>query len=225
MRNNSIWMIALAMIFLVSCAREDSDSVDQDKIFTEYSIFYNENQDITYARAKFKFSNVSGTALELSDSSSVTFNGTELAWKPGLAYYEYEIAGRLDSGTFVWTDTEGTSYTNSFGLHEVNYPTNFDTVSTQASYTFAWLGDAIMDNESIALIMDGLYENDLKIFSENGVGATSMVLGVNHLSDIAVGEASCFLDRYYNPAIQEAPSAGGLLTGHYRPTNKTVIME
>ena len=66
---NLLVILSLLTISLFSCNREESNTVEQDRIFTEYELFYNANEDKTYARATFKFSNVFGTKLELSQPS------------------------------------------------------------------------------------------------------------------------------------------------------------
>ena len=45
-----IILFAVLTLFIVSCKRESSADVNQKRIFTQYELFYNANEDITYAR-------------------------------------------------------------------------------------------------------------------------------------------------------------------------------
>ena len=114
-------LAALTMLLASGCFREPSDSVNQDKIYTDYELFYNANEDKTYARATFKFSNLTGTKLELSDPSEVTFEGDLRSFKPALAYYEKTLPGLVSSGTFEWKD--------------IAFPAGLDTLMRGASFT------------------------------------------------------------------------------------------
>jgi hypothetical protein len=94
----AIATILLTMTFSAGCMREDSSDVNQDKIYAEYELFYNANEDITYARAVFRFSNALGIKLKLATGSEVRFNGDILTFKPALAYYEKSYAGKVMQG-------------------------------------------------------------------------------------------------------------------------------
>lgn len=76
------------MLLAASCKRESSGDVNQKRIFTQYELFYNENEDITYARAWFRFGHETGTLLELSSPSIVTFEGDKLSFNGVLASRE-----------------------------------------------------------------------------------------------------------------------------------------
>src|SRR5262245_21459177 len=78
---------------LSSCKKEDSDDVNQDKIYAEYELFYDKNTDKTYASAVFKFSNALGTNLQLTSPSEVKFNSDVIPWDPVFSYYRKEYAG------------------------------------------------------------------------------------------------------------------------------------
>lgn len=129
-----------AIMMLSSCAREDSSSVDQDKIWTSYEMFYNANEDKTYARATFKFSNATGTHLELVNDSEVLVNDEPMTWKPLLAYYEKEYAGLVSSGEFNYTDLDGSNFVNTVNIvNSIALPA-IDSVARDAAYELTWDG-------------------------------------------------------------------------------------
>lgn len=208
-----------------SCNREDSSSVDQDKIWAEYELFYNANEDKTYARAKFRFSNALGTSLELNEAASITFDGEVLDWKPLLAYYEKDYAGNLTTGNFEYTDIDGSVFVNTVTIPEIGYPVGLDTIPRDAAFEFTWTGTALAPDEEVALTINGVLEGDAQLFFQNDDGATSIILAKNQLEQLGAGEGSLWLDRSFKPDIDQATSAGGNLIGRYRPVNQTVILQ
>lgn len=215
----------MAVMFLSSCAREESIDVNQDKIHTAYELYYNANEDKTYARATFKFSNALGTNLKLTAPSEIRFNGDILSFKETLAYYEKEYAGKITTGTFQWTDTDGSIYENTITIRDIDYPANLDTIPRSAAYEFFWVGDSLIANEKVILTVNGVLEGDVQIFYQSNVNAASVILALNQLQALGQGQGSLWMDRLYEPALTEKTSAGGSITGHYRPVNKTVYLD
>ncbi len=218
-------LLVAGLFALSSCERESSEDVNQDRIWTEFELFYNANTDITYARAVFRFGNVLGTLLELSSPSEVRFNGDLLGFKPALAFYEKEYAGYVDSGTFTWTDTDGKTITNEVSITEIDYPEVFDTLVRSSAYSFVWQGESLKAGESVILTMNGTLEGDAQIFAQNAVNATDMVLAQDQLNALGHGPASTWLDRIGTFTLAEQTGAGGKISAKYRPVNRTVQMD
>jgi hypothetical protein len=228
MKNKQIFLSLLLIVssFLAStgCLRESSEDVNQDKIHTEYELYYDANADKTYARAVFKFGSIIGTLLELSGSSQVTCNGQVLTFKQALSYYEREYPGFVQSGTFVWTDTEGNSFTNTVSINPIGYPSNLDTLSRNQSFELVWTGDSLANNQNVTLTVNGENETDLQIFFQDNLNSHSIILEKNKLQNLGAGPGKMYLDRRNMPPLQQKTSAGGLLTGRYRPENKNIIL-
>lgn len=222
---NLLAILFFSVLMLFSCSREDSSTVDQDRIFTEYELFYNANEDKTFARATFKFSNITGTKLELSQPSEVRFNGDVLTFNPVFAYYEKEYAGLLENGTFEWNDTNGEIYKNTIEIHPINYPDTIDIIKRSQSFELEWEGDALQLLELVTVTINGENEFDAQIFTTNDVNSQSIILSKAKLEKIGTGPGTLFMDRSYLPLIQESTSAGGILLGRYRPVNKEVVLE
>lgn len=225
MKSTFVLLIAAVMLLLVSCQREPSDSVDQTKIYTEYHLVYDANTDITYARAVFKFSNITGTQLELVAPAEVKFNNDLLAFNQTLAYYEKQYSGVVSGGTFVYKDLDNNTFTNTItGVKTIGFPSTLDTIHKTGSYTMTWVGDSIITGEGVTVSIDGLYENDVQIFYTNLVNSKSITMPLNKLQLLATGNATIYMQRdIINNTIQ-APSAGGYIKGVYKPQNKTIYM-
>jgi len=219
-----LFALSLGLI-LSSCNSETSDNVNQDRIYTIYELFYNANQDKTYARATFRFSNEVGTLLELSDPSMVSFNGDELTFNSVLAYYEREYAGFVESGTFEWTDTEENVYQNTVEVHTIDYSGTIDTIDRSSSYELAWEGDPLAEDELVTVTINGENEGDARVFTTNDIGSSSIILSKNLLGQVGQGPGTIFMDRSYSPELLDATGAGGRRTGRYRAENQQPYMQ
>lgn len=225
MRCHSLILIASLLIVglgLQSCESEASDTVVQDRIFAEYELFYNANEDKTYARTTFHFGNLTGTRLELSNPSTITFNGEPLDWRPVLAYYELALPGRV-AGTFVWTDTDGNTFTNAASLPTFAYSNPPSTIVRDSATTLNWQ-EALAVNENVAVVVNGQNEADAQTFVTTTSGATSIILDRARLQNLGDGPGTVFLDRRRLPVNLEATSAGAILTERVRPVNLSVTI-
>ncbi len=225
MKSTFVLLIAAVMLLSVSCQRESSDSVDQTKIYTEYHLVYDANTDITYARAVFKFSNITGTQLELVAPAEVKFNNELLAFNQTFAYYEKQLTGFVSGGTFVYKDLDNNTFTNTItGVKTIGFPTSLDTIHKTGSYQMTWVGDSIVTGEGVTVSIDGLYENDVQVFYTNLVNSKSITMPLNKLQLLATGAATIYMQRDITLTIQQATSAGGYVKGVYKPQNKTIYM-
>jgi hypothetical protein len=218
-------IIASLIYIFSSCESEDSSFVNQDRIYTSYELFYNANTDMTYARATFKFGNSAGTLLDLSEGSYVSFNGDTLSFMPLLAYYEKSYAGYVDAGVFEFVDLDGNIFTNTISIHEVQFPDSIETIAQNQSYEFDFVGDLLLDNEVITLTFDGPFENDLEINNFYESGVNSVILSAVFTANLSLGENTVYMDRKYQPELVNTTSAGGHITGRYRPVNTIVVVE
>jgi len=213
----------LSALTLSSCQREDSESVDQDTIYSEFELYYNSNEDKTYARATFKFSNLLSTKLELSDGAEVSFNGDLLSWKPALAYYEKEYAGMISTGEFTYVDLDGNTFMNTATLTAIDYPIGFDSLSLQNAYDLEWVGSALAAGEDVTVAINGIVEGDAQSFYTNAEGATNIVLDRDKLIQLGEGTSTVWMDRR-SYGTHVGTSAGGYVVGRVRATNATPIL-
>jgi hypothetical protein len=212
-------------LFHVSCNREESKNVNQDRIYTIYELYYNANEDITYARATFRFSNEFGTKLKLSDPSAVYFNNQILTFKEGLAYYERAFAGFLNSGDFLWKDIHGKIYNNSISVNTIDFPASLASINRANTSELTWVGDPLQANELVTLWVNGPYEGDAQTFTQDNMGSSSVLLARNKLQLIAAGNGFLMMDRIYKPALTDRTEVGGKIKGRYRAVNRTVVIQ
>ncbi|MEL7002277.1 MAG: hypothetical protein AAFN93_06025 [Bacteroidota bacterium] len=222
----------LSLFFVVilfvgtSCESEDSENVNQDRIYALYELFYDVNRDVTFARTTFFFGNATGTKLELSDGATITFNGQSLSFDRTLAYYELRLSGLVTSGTFVYNDLDNNSFTNSVAITTTDFATDQSTVvDKSASYEIVWDGPVLSEGESVtvSIVPNAIAETEL--FIQNNTGANSIILTPNRLDDIQSTVGALVMDRFTSSEPAQATSAGGEVLGHYRAANLDVTIQ
>src|ERR1035437_9608774 len=125
----------LLSAFTFNSCKKDNNTVDQDKIWAYYEVYYDKNQDKTFARTTFKFGNALGANLQLSAPATITFNGDVLTFQEALGYYEKQYASFISGGTFNYTDKNSITYSNSISnIRPITFPT-IDTIHTTSSFT------------------------------------------------------------------------------------------
>lgn len=226
MKNSLLGIFAMLLLALSfsACEQESASSVDQNTIYTIYELYYDQNVDKTYARATFKFSNVTGTNLELDNGGSIVFNNAPLTYNPLLAYYEKEYAGLLPSGVFQYVDLDSNSFVNTAEIRSIGLPADVDSISRSASFNLNWTGNALAANESVVAGLNNANAINPQLFYQNDVGSTGVILAKNQLEKLFAGPAILGIERRYSPAIQQATSAGGSVTGRYKPSDKSVVL-
>lgn len=217
-------LMALALpIILSSCQKEDSSDVNQDKIYSVYELFYNANTDKTVAIARFRFGTPTGTLLEVTSPASITFNGDDMPYSVAYSGHAKEYSGLLTSGTFIYTNTEGTVFTNTTPtMTTLDYPAGFDTIVKSQSNTLTWTGTALSANERANFFIGTWTWGEDALFTTSGNGANNIVMGINQLSNLALGSSTGYIDRVNESAIAQGTSEGGLIRTRYRPTNVTL---
>ena len=220
-------LVLIAMSF-VSCVKEASNTVDQDKIYVNYELFYDKNRDVTEARATFRFSNPLGTLLELSNPSFVKFNNDVLLYEPVLSFYKKEYSGNVSTGSFTFSDTKGKAFVNPISnVEQIAFPSNFTTINKANSYTLTWVGNPVGQNQVVGIGMGSTTAISGTLFGQHLEGATDIVLDANKLQSVATtnGQVIVVMDRYIVKPLVQGTSAGGELKSTYRAANKTITLQ
>lgn len=216
----------IVIIALASCKKEVTSKIDQDKIFTQFRLSYNENTDITTAKATFRFSNANGTKLQLSDPSTVTVDGAELEWSESEGFYSKELSGFVPQVEFYWVDIDGNGFTNTANIRDIAFSNETIDWSYSDSINFYELPIAGLDsNESVTLTLFGPGDTDDRTFSIDTLGATTITIDSVRLSQVDSGMVTVALEMIYSPELIEGTSKGGTLIGTYRPVDQSFNLE
>ncbi len=230
MMSNMFHRFSYLAIFLMaaifsSCEVEDSADVNQDKIYTDYELFYNSNSDKTWVVARFRFGGPTGTLLELKDPAAVTFDGELLPFNALFAGHYKEFAGQLAGGTFEYTNTMGETFINEVPNYEpIEFPSDLDTLSKSAAYSLAWDGTPLASDQWVDLFIGSWTWGQDALFIQNSDGASDLVLGVNQLSNLPIGNSTMFMDRSTDVEVTEGTGEGGRIRGKYRAKNIEVAI-
>ncbi len=229
MRNVIVILLALATLAITGCgSSEDSGDVNQDKIYTDYEVFYNANEDKTHVIARFRFGHALGTILELTDASgaSVTYSGAALAYSKLWGGHHKEYAGNtVAGGTFVYTNTDGVQFTNTVPAGtSIGFPSGFDTIDKNNAQTLAWDGSFLAANDQVGIFVGSSEWGDDALFWTDADGAIDIVFGVNQMQNLALGTATVYMDRWNAVDVTEGTSEGGRMRYKYRATNVVVTV-
>lgn len=211
------WSTCLVLALIAfSCARDVSENVNQDSIFTEYRLVYEADQDKTFARATFRFGGATGTILDLTDPAVVTLDGDLLTYKPLFGYFEKDFAGELSGGSFSYTDLDNSTFENAVTLSKaISLSAALDSISQAEAFTLEWEGDPVGEDESVIVTINGINEGDAQIFTTTDQGTTSIILAQNKLAELGIGEARVFIERWTNQELVQATGEGGAVWSRY----------
>ena len=213
--------VTLLTLTFISCEEESSSDVNPSRIRVDYTVFFNENDNSTTATAQFFFGL---QVLELVSPSKVTFEGQSMPFIDIINWHEVKLQGKVNDGTYVFTDSLGNVFTNVIGLdNTIAYPQLSDEVSRTADFTITWEGPALQADERVSLLITGVDLNS-ELVIEDAIGATSITVPQSRMSNLALGSATLRLDRFKEKTVQEAGEAGASARSKYRPENVRVTI-
>lgn len=187
---------------------------------------YNTNQDVTYARAHFQFSNATGTKLELVAPAEVKADSDVMPFKQALAYYEKDYVGVKSTVEFSYTDTDENNFNNTVKMISSNdFPSGIDTLSRSSSFELTWDGPALALGEVVTVTVDGSGESDVLVFTQAGVGATSVILTQDKMSTLGLEDATFHIRRVKNQTASDVTSASGRNIARYLGAQMSVYIK
>lgn len=217
-------LLFIALPFLLfSCEKENSEDVNQDKIYTDYELFYNKNEDKTTVVARFKFGGPTGTNLELTSGATVTFNGDPLTYNAFYVGHVKEYAGKISSGTFIYTDVDNNQFTNTTPmLDTIAFQPGFDTIVKSQANTLTWVGNPLAANQSVGVFIGSWTWGQDALYYQNQLGATNIIMGITSMNSLALGSSTVYMDRQNETNVVQGTSEGGKIRSKYRALNKVV---
>lgn len=208
-----------------SCEKESSLDVSQDKIYTDYEVFYNSNTDKSWVVAKFKFGGSTGTILELENPAFVLFENDTLPYNFFFNGHYKEYAGQITSGTFSYRDVNGNIYNNSLPNYEdIQFPPDLDTISKSQAFDLKWDGTTLSEDQYVGLFIGSWAWGQDALFVQTNQGADNLVLGTTQLANLPLGNSTCYMDRTTQLDVTEGTGEGGKIRGKFRATNVPVII-
>jgi hypothetical protein len=215
-----VWIIT-ACVSLVSCSKEESIDVNQDRIYVFYDITYTKGEDLTKVKAVFRFGNKNGTLLKLTKPSTIKFNDDILDYNETFSFYYKDYKGLLNSGTFTWKDVNGKEFKNSYSSLEcVEFPASFVSLKQSENYSLSWTGSPIAEKQSITVSFKS--DNSIVFASQSAKGATDITIKKDDASKLNIGKATATIKRETEMSLNERTGAGGKIALYYVGETKSI---
>jgi hypothetical protein len=204
----AITSLYLALGLFTSCEKEKSSDVNQDKIYTDYEVFYDRNTDKSWVVAKFRFGGPTGTILELDSTAVVRFNNDTLAYNALFTGHFKEYAGRITTGTFTYTNVAGQVFQNSIPVCDtIAFPTTLNSLSKSSAH------------QAVGIFIGSWSWGQNALAYQDADGATNLVLGINQMAALALGSSTVYMDRQTEVSVSQGTSEGGKIRSKYRALN------
>ncbi len=208
---------------IFSCEKENSEDVNQNRIYTVYELVYDKNDNETVAYSYFTFGSLTGTPLEISTPSKAKFNGSDMEEKTlPMMHYETAQNGFQNSGTFYFKNANGNEFNNTISYLPIDF--TVDTINRNSDFSLTWNGNVLQQYEEVKVKLKSA-SNEYTYFTSSAVNAISVTLPSNKLSALEAGNYTIQLVRTKNSILQEATEAGGGIYGTYKTLIKTVYLQ
>ena len=205
--NTLIFSLMVIGLTNISCKRESSNDIKDDKIWKSYTVKFDEEQNDFKVNSTFRIGNSWGTKLKLTGNSSVSFGGVDLQWKSTLAFYEYKQNSAILDGSFFWTDDNGITAEYYTPIYKANLPTNINSFNRDEETKLFWLGETLRKNETLTVIIIGKL-GLVKEFDARGEGTNYVTLNRTEINDLALGNAILFFRRELRSTFNDQANGG-----------------
>jgi hypothetical protein len=217
--------LAVAPLSLVGCQTEDASTVDQDRIYADYWLYYDDGTDTTTVRASFRLGSSLGTLLRLTGESRVSFEGMPLPLNDALGTHERAIAGFVDGGTFTYVNADGRTFRNTVGrVIPISLPTDLDALERGETSTLTWIGAPSGTNEAVVVGARSDRVLDIQLSTTRTFGATTVTLDAAQLDRLPLGTVYLGLQRFQDFATGDATSVGAHVWSTYAATERRITV-
>ncbi len=214
-------LIFLVLIVPFSCRKENSEKVNQDEIWTDYTLIYSGDLNSTYARVSFKHNDANGEGLVLSNKSEIKINNESPSFESTYRWYEKVYTGVQSSANFSYTNTDDKSFQNTVDLAPSIQLPEIDSIFKDSTVALNWVGDAITANELIAFVLIDEALDAKLVLGSDTIGRDGVYLDKSKLALIASDSVTIHFERWLNQEVS-GTSAGGQCVGHYISSKKKV---
>ncbi len=212
----------LVCIFIGCASTEVSESADvnQAKIYQNYYVNINMEDNDSYVDAVFRFGGSTGTTLNLSDPSHVTVNGEKMSGEDrflqGQVYGASGVYAENNRYEFTFTDVDGNVYTNAIAVEPIEFKDLPDSFDRNLGIEIAWNGAPLGKHETVTVHLnanDGEYSSASA--STSLKGATSVTISPKKLHQFPSGLCNVQLVRTISSKLDEGTDEGGKIRGEY----------
>ena len=210
------FLIVVLLIGLISSCRKDSSEIEQNRIYQEYDVVFNNQTGNTEVSATFREDDASGKILRLTGGAKVYFNEQQISGKSN--FYE-TYAGFVSPVKIEFVDSDGKKYTNySFGINYVDVSPLQNFISGTNNY-FSWGGSAVGENESVTFYArnsEGT-SNDQRVSQQ---GASAINLNSTFFNNFQNQFFTYWLKRKRISFLGDFAIVGGRFSVYYRSQDR-----
>ena len=216
-------IMAVALVGMFSCRREEATNVNSDSIWKKYTVQYNAQSQDLDVTAVFRIEDNFGTKLKLDDNSSVSYGSVDLTWRPTWAYYSISQSSFINDGSFVWRQSNGANAELYAPLRTASKPSYLDTLTNNDSFDMPFSGDALEQGETITVYFrDGVSET--KSYTQSTTGATFIPVEISSFNDLEIGTLTVYFVREKEGTFTDN-SSGGEYKVTYTSENETIYLK
>jgi len=222
-RRSTIGIAVLSILFFTACKKEASINIDQNRIYSDYEVTYDQMSNQTTSRAVFRVDSKSGKKIELTYPARVGFNGENLDWRNLGGSYDSERSGNHLNGSFTYIDIDENSFQNAGSVtNPIDLPFGMNNISKNGNFFLPWTGEAIQPGETVTVVIDGGSQSGSKTFTATAVGSSYISLEQYRLNQLVTGTARIQIQREKTEALQQSNLSGGRITSTYKGRRITI---
>jgi hypothetical protein len=204
--------IIVVTVFTISSCQPEVIVPDQSKIFTTYSLTYNESLNKTTAKASFGPSAGSSQLQELTNPANVLYKGDELLFNYSENLYQKEFIG-LEEGDFSYVDLDDNNYVNTVNMiSAIEFVDIPDSLNINSDLYFSIDGSPLLSNEELLFTFESLDSEVVLFFTSTSISTATIIIDYQELQSLGAGKVKLVIGRKSttNP-ITSSPEAGGEL--------------
>jgi len=222
-RSYTIGFALLSILFFTACKKEASINIDQNRIYSDYAITYNQESNITKVSATFRVDHNSGKKVELTYPSRVGFNEQAMAWRNLGGFYETQFSGNVMHGSFTYFDTESNRFDNVGAVvNPIDLPFGMNNISKNGNFFLPWTGEALQHDEVVEVVISGGSQSGKETFQATVVGSSYISLPQYKLERLEAGTAHIQISREKTVGLEQSNLSGGRITSKYESREITV---
>lgn len=222
-RITTVGIAMVSVLFFTACKKENSINIDQNRIYSNYTVEYNQHSNQTSVNATFRVDHNSGQKIELTYPSRVGFDGETMSYRKIRGQYDLNRPGNTLSRAIVYYDIDGNEFSNSGqNMSGIDIPIGLNSISKGGNFFLPWAGGPIASGETVKVTISGGNQSGSKTFTANSVGANYIILDQYKLQNLVAGTATIQIERSVSNALSQSSLAGGRITSTYKGRKITI---
>lgn len=222
-RRSTIGVALLSILFFTACKKEASINIDQNRIYSDYEVTYDQMSNQTVTQVIFRVDHNSGKKIELTYPARVGFNDENLAWKNLGGSYHAKRSGNHLNGSFTYIDIDENSFENNGAvINPIDIPFGMNNISKNGNFFLPWTGASLQSGETVKVVISGGSQSGSKTFTATAIGSSYISLEQYKLNDLVAGTAKIQIFREKTAGLQQSNLSGGRITSTYKGRRITI---